>query len=125
MKELLLCISVIVSFIISYIIGNLIYRLDKKKNFNILNSFPFEMISKRNNLNLLFRILLSIFISLCCIDILYLFIYHYDSNFLSRFIGIVLILEALMILGLFIVSSILYKGHIFISLLFYILNIIS
>ena len=125
MKELLLCISVIVSFIISYIIGNLIYRLDKKKNFNILNSFPFEMVSKKNNLNLLFRILLSIFISLSCIDILYLFIYHYDSNFLSRFIGIVLILEALMILGSFIVSSILYKGHIFISLLFYILNIIS
>ena len=125
MKELLLCISVIVSFIISYIIGNLIYRLDKKKNFNILNSFPFEMVSKKNNLNLLFRILLSIFISLSCIDILYLFIYHYDSNFLSRFIGIVLILEALMLLGLYIVSSILYKGHIFISLLFYILNIIS
>ena len=74
MKELLFCVGVIVSFIICYVIGNFIYRLDNKKNFNILNSFPFEMISKRNNLNLLFRILLSIFISLSCIDILYLFI---------------------------------------------------
>ena len=74
MKELIFCVGVIVSFIICFIIGNFIYRLDNKKNFNILNSFPFEMISKRNNFNLLFRILLAIFISLSCIDILYLFI---------------------------------------------------
>lgn len=125
MKELLFCIGVIVSFIICYVIGNFIYHLDNKKNFNILNSFPFEMISKRNNLNLLFRMLLSIFISLSCIDILYLFIYHYDSNFLSRFIGIVLILQGLMLLGVFLIPSILYKGHIFVSSLFFILNIIS
>lgn len=125
MKELIFCVGVIASFIICFIIGNFIYRLDNKKNFNILNSFPFEMISKRNNFNLLFRILLAIFISLSCIDILYLFIYHFDSDFLSRFIGIVLILEALMLLGLFLVSSILYKGHILISSLFFVLNIIS
>ena len=125
MKELLFCISVIVSFIICYIIGNYIYNLDNKKNFNILNSFPFEMISKRNNLNLLFRILLSIFVSLSSIDVLYLFIYHFDSDFLSRFIGMVMILEALMLIGLFLVSSTLYKGHIFVSSLFLILNIIS
>ena len=125
MKELILLVVVIVSFILSMIIGHYMYYLDNKKHFNVFNSFPFEMISKRNSFNLLFRIILGIFISLSCIDILYLFIYHFDSNFLSRFIGIILILEALMLLGLFLISTILYKGHILVSSVFFVLNIVS
>ena len=106
MTELTYFIGVVVSFVLTMIIGNYLYFVEHKKKYNFLNMFPFEMESKKNSkLTLLFRILLAVFISICSIDILYLFIFHFDSNFLTRFIGGILLLEGFMILGTFLVST--------------------
>lgn len=126
MKEVSLFISVIVSFLLTMIIGNFLYKFENKKAFNYLNTFPFEMESKKDSkITLLFRILLGVFICISCIDVLYLLIFHYDSNFNSRFLGGMLILEAFMILGVFLVSTQLYKGHIIVSSLLFVLNSFS
>lgn len=126
MTELTYFIGVVVSFVLTMIIGNYLYFVEYKKKYNFLNMFPFEMESKKNSkLTLLFRILLAVFISICSIDILYLFIFHFDSNFLTRFIGGILLLEGFMILGTFLVSTKLYKGHILVSSSLFILNMMS
>lgn len=126
MTELTYFIGVVVSFVLTMIIGNYLYFVEHKKKYNFLNMFPFEMESKKNSkLTLLFRILLAVFISICSIDILYLFIFHFDSNFLTRFIGGILLLEGFMILGTFLVSTKLYKGHILVSSSLFILNMMS
>ena len=102
------------------------YKIENKKVFNYLNTFPFEMESKKNNgLTLIFRILLGLFIVLTCIDILYLFVFHFDSVLNTRFLGGVLLLDALLIFGLFIINGRLYKGHIFISSSIFVLTSIG
>ena len=126
MTELVILILVITSFLISMIIGNYMYKIENKKVFNYLNTFPFEMESKKNNgFTLLFRILLGLFIVLTCIDILYLFIFHFDSALNTRFLGGVLLLDALLLFGLFIINGRLYKGHIFISSSIFVLTSIG
>lgn len=123
MKELAFLICTVISLIISITVGCLLYKKENKKVFNFLNTFPFEMESNKDyKMGLIFRILFGIFISCSTINILYLFIFHYDSNFNTRFIGGVLILGSLMLLGMFLISTKLYKGHIFVSSSFFVLN---
>ena len=126
MTKLILFICVIVSFILTMLVGNYLYKVENKKAFNYLNVFPFEMESKKDpKLTMFFRILLAIFISFSCVDILILLIFQMNSNFNSRFLGGILILESMMLLGTFLISTKSYKGHIFVSSVFFGLNFIS
>ena len=126
MTELILSLCVVFSFIICMIIGCLIYKKKEKKVFNPLNTFPFEIEDKKDfSLTLLFRILLIVFVGVSCVDILYLFMFHFDADFSTKFLSIILLLEAFMLLGLFLVSTRVYKGHIIINCLFVVLNVIA
>lgn len=126
MIEVILFICVVVSFLLAMVIGNYLYKLQRKRKFNYFNNFPFEMENKKDpKLTLLFRILLIAFIGFCCVDILFLLFFPLESDIFSKFLGGILLLEAYMLLGLFLISSVIYKGHIFLSCSFFVLNFMS
>lgn len=126
MTELILLLCVLISLIITLLFGNIVYKIENKKNINFFNVFPFELESKNDvRLTFFYRIFLSLFIISCCVDGLYLFFFHYDSYFTSKFLGGIFILSCLMNLGMNLISTKIYKGHIVISSLFFTLNFSS
>lgn len=124
MRKVYILSVVILTFLISIIIGLINYRNDKKKPYSFFGMFPFELKSERNSIfNLIFRIVLALSISAMAGDALYLLIYNISSIFLTKSLGIFLIITSIILISLFIIDFKSLNNHllgssIFITLVF-------
>ena len=125
MIEVYISLVAVVLFIVSIMVGLLSIRQNKKtKKYNFLNMFPYEMKSENPSLLLTFRSVLALFCGVCCIVSIYIFFVK-DELLISRILSFGLLINSFLLLTMFTVDMRNYKLHLYISIIFSILNIIN
>lgn len=124
MKDLYLTLILVVIFICTIWIGFLVTNYNKKEKYNLLNHFPFEMKSESLKLTLIFRFTLALFCGICSIaSIILLFVN--GTYLLERFLSCLLVFNSFMLVNLFVIDMHSYKSHLFNSVIFMVINLLS
>jgi hypothetical protein len=121
----LVLLFTLIFMVITLSLGCAIYYVDTKEKVSFLRNFPFELRSKKNyNLNILFKSVLSLEVILLIFSSYVMFFVNNDI-FTSRFLAIILIINAVVLLTLFLFDTTNYKIHVGIASTFMVTNIAS
>ena len=110
MIESYICLVSIVLFIISMIVGRYIYSFEKKEKYNYLTMFPYEIKPKAYGLLITFRGLLALWLGVCSISSIYIFFIN-QYLLIEKVLTLVIVINAFLILSLFVVDMKNYKLH--------------
>lgn len=124
MKDLYIFFVLFIVFIFSMIVGINITNFNKKKKYNFLVNFPFEMESSSFKLTLIFRFVLALFCGMCSICSIY-FLFVNGKYLLEKFLSLVLVFNSFLLVSLFVIDMKNYKAHLANSIIFMVLNAIS
>ncbi|MCF0116827.1 MAG: hypothetical protein HUJ61_02115 [Bacilli bacterium] len=119
---LLFPLTSILLFIALIIVGRLNYKIYYGTAFSFLNLFPFEMNDKpRMKMNILFRLLLSLFAFSFCGPFIFMF-GSYQDILIKTIIAFATVLS-LSMMSIFMIDMRFYKAHISAAAIFFILSI--
>lgn len=124
MKDLYIYFVLFVVFIFSLIVGINITNFNRKKKYNFLINFPFEMESSSFKLNIIFRFVLALFCGMCCICSIY-FLFINGNYLLEKFLSLILVFNSFLLVSLFVINMKNYKAHLANSIVFMALNAVS
>ena len=125
MEMLFLGIGILLIFLMSMGFGYFVANKDKKENetrFSFLTHFPFEIKCRDEKLNLVFRGLLVIIAVLIGFTALYTLFIN-ASYLLEKNLSLLILLNAFILVALFIIDTRKYKVHLITSILFMVVNL--
>ncbi len=126
MTNLLIFLIGFILFIASLLVGLIMYKKDYGKRYNFLNHYPFE-IKTNFNIKLLNTFHASLFgsVIILAISIFLIFYNNKDGSFASKSCSFILIIQALLLVTLFIIPFYYYKSHLLTSISFMVLNFVA